>query len=306
MLKKMFCHNCNREVEIDTFEEKRKYTVKECEYEILDTITVCKNCKEEIFNKDKDSKILKEINNMYRKDHNLLLPEEIKRIRETYGLTQREFSKLLGFGDVTISRYENGAIQDKANNNLIVLCEKPGNVLQLTLDADKRLSNDIKQRIVRFIDSIPDIFDIADLFISRLIEKHISLTNMKLQKLCYFFWAKAILKNSKFLDIRFEAWQHGPVNRDLYNKYKHLGSNNIDFKNKQEENEENDIHKFDKIDLEIFEDVLNKYGKCDANYLREESHKEPAWKEANPHGRHSTNVMDYKIVRESRLKQLNF
>lgn len=295
MLTKMFCHNCNREVEIDTFEEKRKYTVKECEYEILDTITVCKNCKEEIFNKDKDSKILKEINNMYRKDHNLLLPEEIKRIRETYGLTQREFSKLLGFGDVTISRYENGAIQDKANNNLIVLCEKPSNVLQLTLDTDKKLSNDIKQRIVGFINSIPNIFDIADLFIFRLFKKGVYLTNMKLQKLCYFFWAKAISKNSKFLDIKFEAWQHGPVNRSLYNKYKHLGSKNIDFIYEQEEN---NIHTFDEIDLKIFEDVLNEYGECETNDLREKSHEEPAWKEANSHGGYSTKVIDYKIVRE--------
>ena len=36
--------------------------------------------------------------NVYRKEHKLLLPEEIKKIREQYGLSQRKFSKLLNWG----------------------------------------------------------------------------------------------------------------------------------------------------------------------------------------------------------------
>lgn len=36
------------------------------------------------------------------------MPEEIKKIREQYGLSQRSFAKLLNWGDKTICRYENG------------------------------------------------------------------------------------------------------------------------------------------------------------------------------------------------------
>lgn len=57
----------------------------------------------------------------YRKRKSLLQPEEIRSIREKHGLTQKEFAKFLGFGDITIHRYETGAIQDSAHNSLLIL-----------------------------------------------------------------------------------------------------------------------------------------------------------------------------------------
>ena len=43
-----------------------------------------------------------------------LQPEEIEKIRKQYGLSQKNFARLLGWGDITIHRYESGAIQDDA------------------------------------------------------------------------------------------------------------------------------------------------------------------------------------------------
>ena len=51
--------------------------------------------------------------NEYRKIHGLLTSDEIKEIRLMYGLTQSEFSRILGVGEVTISRFETKAIQTK-------------------------------------------------------------------------------------------------------------------------------------------------------------------------------------------------
>jgi putative zinc finger/helix-turn-helix YgiT family protein len=55
----------------------------------------------------------------YRKRKGLLQPQEIKQIRETYGLSQRNFARLLGWGEITIHRYETGAIQDDAHNDVL-------------------------------------------------------------------------------------------------------------------------------------------------------------------------------------------
>ena len=120
MGEKLFCHNCFENVDYNLGKEKRKYEIKSREYEILDTITICAKCGEEIFNREEDSKILIELNNRYRKEHGLLFPEEIKKIRESYNLTQEEFSKLLGFRKNTITRYECGAIQNIEDNNKIL------------------------------------------------------------------------------------------------------------------------------------------------------------------------------------------
>lgn len=45
--------------------------------------------------------------------------ESIKAIRGRYGLSQQAFARLLGIGEASIARYENGAVPSKANANLI-------------------------------------------------------------------------------------------------------------------------------------------------------------------------------------------
>lgn len=49
-----------------------------------------------------DSQTLLKVYNEYRKKYKLLLPDEIKNIRKTYGLSQRSFAKLLNWGAKTI------------------------------------------------------------------------------------------------------------------------------------------------------------------------------------------------------------
>jgi len=57
----------------------------------------------------------------YRKRKGLLQPEEIKKIREQYGLSQKSFARFLDWGDITIHRYESGAIQDTVHNDFLLL-----------------------------------------------------------------------------------------------------------------------------------------------------------------------------------------
>ncbi len=57
----------------------------------------------------------------YRKRKGLLQPEEIRQIREKYGLSQRALARLLNWGLITIQRYEAGAIQDPVHNDLLFL-----------------------------------------------------------------------------------------------------------------------------------------------------------------------------------------
>src|SRR5262249_52158615 len=68
--------------------------------------------------------------------HTLLQPEEIRFIREQYGVGQRAFSRILGWGEVTLHRYENGALQDEAHNNELLLVRDPRN-FQVLLERNK-------------------------------------------------------------------------------------------------------------------------------------------------------------------------
>ena len=83
-----------------------------------------------------DDKNLVKAFRIYREKHNLLQPEEIKNIREKYGLTQMAFAQILGLGDKTIARYEAGSIQDAAPNTLISLSRYP-NVFKEMVETNK-------------------------------------------------------------------------------------------------------------------------------------------------------------------------
>lgn len=57
--------------------------------------------------------------NAYRKSKGLLSSYEIAEIRKLYELTQSEFSNLLGWGEITVTRYESKTIQDETYDNLM-------------------------------------------------------------------------------------------------------------------------------------------------------------------------------------------
>jgi len=65
----------------------------------------------------------------YRTRNGLLQPEEIRAHRNKLGLTQKEFSALLGIGIATINRYENGALQTEAHDNIIRMMMDPKNLV---------------------------------------------------------------------------------------------------------------------------------------------------------------------------------
>lgn len=60
----------------------------------------------------------------YRQKKGLLTSKEIVDIRNYYNLTQVDFSALLGWGDVTITRYETKTIQDETYDNIMRLVLK--------------------------------------------------------------------------------------------------------------------------------------------------------------------------------------
>ncbi len=57
--------------------------------------------------------------NFYRQKNGLLTSNEIAGIRDYYQLTQSDLSAILGWGDVTVTRYESKTIQDETYDNLM-------------------------------------------------------------------------------------------------------------------------------------------------------------------------------------------
>lgn len=114
------------------------------------------------------------------------------------------------------------------------------------------------------------VYSIADWFLSKD-----SLTPKKIQKLSYYFeaWANALYGKSLISDSKFEAWVHGPVSPELYNKYREYKWQDVPQKQVDESVYEKDA-------LELLESVWLTYGDKSANELEALTHSEEPWKKA--------------------------
>lgn len=125
---KKFCEECGKEVETKIAVKAEIYDVCGEPIDVEARVLVCAECGEELFSEELDNDTLTSAYNEYRRRHKLLYPEEIKKIREQYGLSQRSFAKLLNWNVKTVRRYENGSIQDKVHNNLLLALREQENM----------------------------------------------------------------------------------------------------------------------------------------------------------------------------------
>ena len=123
-----FCLQCDEMREITEKLTKVTHKIKDEEISFEIKIPYCSVCGNQISDLEVEEHHFNLALNEYRKRKKLLFPEEIKMIREKYGLSQRAFARALGFSEPTINRYELGAVQDGPHNSIIMLVKNPDNM----------------------------------------------------------------------------------------------------------------------------------------------------------------------------------
>ena len=146
-----YCEFCGKEVKTKIITKKETFYVREDAFEIDAKVMVCAECGEEIFNEKLDTETLNSVYDKYRKKHNLLFPDEIKKIRKQYELSRKDFAKLLNWDDKAIRRYENGAVQTQKQNHLLLFLREPENMR--TYLAKKKINLSGKQ-VTELLDTI--------------------------------------------------------------------------------------------------------------------------------------------------------
>lgn len=96
--------------------------------------------------------------NAYRIKHGLLTSDEIVAIRESYGLSQVDLARLLGWGEATISRYESKAIQEEAYDTMLRLIkDNPLQALEFLKKNSSKFTfskrKEIRLKIIEKLDS---------------------------------------------------------------------------------------------------------------------------------------------------------
>jgi len=127
-MKQLECFECGATVEPRMEERVEILPVRGEDTRVLARVAVCPQCGVDMSVEELDDAALVAAFNLYREHHGLMSPEEMRALRHRYGLGVRPFSLLLGWGEITLHRYETGSLQDAAHEATLRLAENPANV----------------------------------------------------------------------------------------------------------------------------------------------------------------------------------
>ncbi|HZX36635.1 MAG TPA: type II toxin-antitoxin system antitoxin SocA domain-containing protein [Thermodesulfobacteriota bacterium] len=134
--------------------------------------------------------------------------------------------------------------------------------------------------------------DIAE-YLLALVDEEVEelICNLKLQKLVYYAQGFYLALNDKPLfNEPIEAWAHGPVVKELYQKYRSNGASGIP------RPENIDLSKYDKETQDFLSEIYKLFGQYSGWKLREFTHGEAPW-------RNTYNIRHDGIISQDEMKE---
>lgn len=90
---------------------------------------------------------------VYRDNHGIIRPEDVKQLRRSIGLSQSAFGRLVGVNHVTVSRYECGWFpNDKMNSLLLSLQDDIEELKRLFVKNKAKLTKEEQKKCLQFIE----------------------------------------------------------------------------------------------------------------------------------------------------------
>ena len=117
---KVYCPYCKKEVEY-RIEKRDIKEFKGIEVNTFENVAICNECNEDLYVNEIENENNERIFKIYRKIANIITPQDIVNLRNKYDISQRELTAILGFGKMTINRYERGGLPSKSQSDYIKL-----------------------------------------------------------------------------------------------------------------------------------------------------------------------------------------
>ena len=123
-----------------------------------------------------------------------------------------------------------------------------------------------------------DVRSLANLVLDFAERSNTEVSNMTINKIVYFLHAWYVAKTGKpLVTAKIEAWEYGPVFRELYWEFKQFGKEKITTRatrrNPETTQKEICADSFDSADLEFLQPLMEEYLGISAGRLVELSHE---------------------------------
>ena len=117
---KVYCPYCKKEVEYK-IEQRELKEFRGIEVNTFENVAICNECNQDLYVNKIEDENNERIYKIYREKANIIKAEDIVKLREKYDISQRELTAILGFGKMTINRYERGGLPTKSQSDYIKL-----------------------------------------------------------------------------------------------------------------------------------------------------------------------------------------
>lgn len=112
-------------------EDIEQHEFRKEQYTVHVRYCLCEDSGEQFTMEGQDDFVLNQIYNQYRLSHGIPFPDEIKALRERYGLNYAQMSRILGFGTNQWKLYEQGVVPSESNGKMIIAIREKQCMLSL-------------------------------------------------------------------------------------------------------------------------------------------------------------------------------
>ncbi len=292
--------------------ERRELVFRKEKFSYVAQFYECADTKERFTTTELDEVNIGQIYNQYRVKYGIPFPDEIKGIRELYGLSAAKMSEILGFGANQYRLYENGEMPSEAVGKTLGSIMEP-EVFMLYVKSSRNQfaeaefekiyaklnhvmnrQNEINSVDLRFnCDSrssvngfAPQSYDKVRNIILFYINKLEGVFSTKMNKLLFYTdFLSYKTRGVGLTGLSYRAIQFGPVPvkwNILYSLIEGVETEIVPFANGNAGEKLTSLEKtclscFEPQELEILNTVINKFAECSSTEISAISHKEDAW-----------------------------
>lgn len=278
MTEKTFCEECRNDVEYTTASVPMTGTIKGKAYHYTGTEARCADCGNLVFVPEISDDNLRSLYNVFREENGIVSLDVICAIPEKYDIGKRPLSLLLGWGELTFSRYCDGDIPTRQYSDILQRIYNEPQFYSELLEANKAnlKSQRTYEKTRRAVDALLSVDAPSNSKINTVIQYLLyqceDITPLALQKALYYIQGFHFAFYRTFLFPEdCQAWTHGPVYRDIYFRYRDYRFDPI------EKTTTFDTSVFSASEKAICDSVINNICCYSGKILERFTHNEAPW-----------------------------
>lgn len=276
--KMTFCEECRTDVAYYFESVSLKDSLKGEEYSYTGNKAVCAECGAEVYAAGIEDGNLKALYDAYRQKNGIIALEKILEIPQKYNIGKRPLSLLLGWGEMTFTRYCDGDMPTKQYSDILQkIYDEPSFYLSLLEENRGNFRSQTayeksKRQTVELLGGQMTAASKVDEVVGYLLFQCQDITPLALQKALYYIqgFYRAFM-NAFLFPEDCEAWVHGPVYREIYNRYSSYRFDPI------ESNGEFDVSVFADAEKAVIDSVIQNFCCYSGKILERFTHSEMPW-----------------------------